>query len=344
MHRFYVFILTLASFSLQAQIQLDDLKSNNRNIKAYSDSLLVFDELLSNGKISEVEYQLAVYRLSSEISMHAGTNVESTYSIFDSIVYSTMKDPQLPDQFDSETPANTAIGDSLDTPTEFSDKPMKIKMPLGVRIAGMFAKKQSRTKLGLSVCIGFNSMINSTSEFNYPEIKLFQNFYFQNLMLNFRTRLGKENSKIGIVYGLGLDYLSLKQNDNFKILSEENDKPEFNPIALPLEGYEEVKLRLKYIRIPLGLDYKINNKINIQAHAFYNILVRQRQYISFEADENESTVIEEKPFGLNPAALALHYHLGFKRYFVFFEHSMSSVLNNKADKDLRYFKVGIGFR
>ncbi|NOT36107.1 MAG: hypothetical protein HOP11_01880 [Saprospiraceae bacterium] len=333
-------LLFIISFRLLSQENGNDIKFNNLNLKIYSDSLQVLDQWLESGKINSTEYKIAIYRISSEMAYLTGNNVETTYPVVDSIIYSTMKDAELPTSNDEQPSMNSEENTSQDVPEE----PMKIKMPLSARVVGlMIPNPERRTKLSVNLCFGATGILNNSKEFGYPEIDLLKNFYVHNLRLDLRTRLGRSNSKIGIIYGIGFDYVSLRQTEDLKQLQELNEKPVFASLT-PTESEASIKLRLKYLRFPLGLDYKINKKVNLQVHGFYNLLLRQRQYVYLESDDDKKTIIDENKFGLNSNLIGMHYHIGFKRNYLFFEHSLNSILNGKADQDWKYFKIGIGFR
>ncbi len=332
--------------SLIAQSNIQDIKTNNEQIIFWTDSLEYFQTQIQSGKISDIDYQIAINRISSEISILAGNNIETTYQIVDSIQYSAMEMPNESIIGSNSDDSLFQNNDNLEiVHNNASDKPMKIKMPLGARIASaVLSKPQKRTKTGFNIGFGFNTLTNSSSTYNHPTINWYENLFIDHLMLNFRTRLGNSNSKFGIVYGIGFDYLSFKQKENWKTLINNNGKPVFENFV-SINNIDKVKLRLKYLRIPLGLDFSFNKHFSIQISSFYDLLVRQRQYITTHSTNNDKTSnIESKDFGLNKHLIGMHYQFGWGRIYAFAEHNINSILNDKADYRLELVKFGIGIR
>lgn len=340
------FYLLFISLNIYSQSTILGINSNNEGISFWSDSLKYFQVHYQSGKINEIDYQVAIHRISSEITIMAGNNIETTYPVVDSILYSSMETAD-------ESMITTENSDSLNPETEQTDfdisnpmpeEPMKVKMPLSARIlTAVVPKPQARTKSGISMGFGFNTL-NNSSDAHRPTINWYQNFYIDHLMINFRTRLGNSNSKLGIVYGIGFDYLTFKQKENWKTLINNNGKPSFEN-TVSINSLDEVKLRLKYLRIPIGLDFKFTKNYSLQISGFYNLLVRQRQYTTtHNTNDDKTRIIESKDFGLNKHLFGIHYQFAWRRFYAFTEHNLNSILNDNADHELGFVKFGVGIR
>ncbi|MEP7195348.1 MAG: outer membrane beta-barrel protein [Saprospiraceae bacterium] len=327
---------------INAQTISDAIRQNNKQLKNYTDSLDYFDKLFNAKKIDLIHYQLSIGRLSSELSLLAGNNFEITYPVVDSVTYAN---------YQQETPTKdlTEFEEEkieMDMPSDQkgSTKAPKIKMPMSARALGMInPTTNKRTKLGINVGIGFTSLLKEVNDYNYPKIQIGDNFYIQHVTLVIKTRLGGDQSKMKLRYGIGLDYVSLKQKEDFKNLQVLNDKPIF--VSSTSKDIQEVKLKTKFLKIPLGLDYKISKKFNLRAGCFYNILLSSKEISEFEYSEDEEASVKiEKDFGLNKNVFGLEYAIGYKHFELYFEHSLNSLLNNKADADLTYFKFGLNLK
>ncbi len=341
----YFSFLSLMFVEINAQEEFDRIRANNESIQAYSDSLRYFEKLLKDQSISEVDYQLAINRLSSELSTLAGYNFEITYKIADSVTYAQYR-IDVNDNTMTEEEVTSDIGysaaDTITFDTSFTmPKPKKSMMGKAMSVA--FPNPANRTSIRIESSIGFNGLMKDIKENNYPSVNPFSTFTIQNLMLTFRTRLGREKSKIGIKYGLGLDYVSLTQKDDYKLLNFDSDSTIFTSANNP--SIECVKWKLRYLKFPLALHYKFGKKYAVQVGGFYNLLIRQRQIIKSTDDfiGNKKETLETD-FALNKNILGLEYKLQRKRMYIFFEHSLNSVLSDSAPQKLNYMKFGIGIQ
>ncbi|MEO6190198.1 MAG: outer membrane beta-barrel protein [Saprospiraceae bacterium] len=333
-------------FISQAQTSIELIQINNARLRAYTDSLQYFSSQFTSHKIDELNYQISVNRISSEISVISGSNYELTYALVDSVYYANYKNEVPNPETTPIDPPMTEEPVAIE-PMDTSFVPTKRKKTVvGEAMKLAFPNPDKRTNINFSFGIGFTGLTQNIKEYNYPNIKPFENFYFQNIQISWRTRIGKLKSPFAIRYGIGLDYVSLNQTSNLKLLSKINGVPIFqDAIALGINNLDEVKIRLKYLKIPLGLYYSFNKKTALHVGGYYNRLIRQRVEQEYkDLNDDDYNTSSEKDFGLNKNEFGLEYSFRYKYYVLFFEHSLNSILNEKAPKDLNYMKFGLGFR
>ncbi|MCC6816597.1 MAG: hypothetical protein IT267_09310 [Saprospiraceae bacterium] len=342
-------ILTFSFCSVRSQGTSEYLIENNKLIRYWYDSLEYFQNIYLDKKITDTEFQIATNRIASELSNIVGYSLGATYSLVDSVLSAGMTEGDISDFQNSQTDSSyhqfNHPNDSMYNDISTEDHSPDIKMPLSAKIASAIVSgSEKRTKFGMSLSFGFTSgnYLNGNLSPSYP---LFNNFYCQNWgIVNFKTRLGGQKSKLGLVYGISLDFLSLKQTKDFKALNLINDKPVFSD-AVPISGkFKSIKLKMNYLRIPLGLNFKFFKNWDIQVNGFYNILLTQKQIYKVDDGEISSKTTIKQNLGMNKNLIGMNYQIGTKRFFIFAEHSLNSILNSNSDKSFNYFKFGIGLR
>lgn len=341
---FFVFWIKFSTFGQESNAE--QIKQNSLEIKKYSDSLQYYIQLLNLNKIDDISYQLSINRVSSELSKLSGSNFEITYHIADSVYYAqyVLPEPIQEDPIPTANPSEMATPmDGLDT-ANFDFKPKRNLTATALQM--VLPDPTRRTRMEFSIKFGFNGSTINNNTNSYPQFNIGQNFYFQYLGFGFKTRLGNEHSRFSIRYGIGLDYLSLKQKDNIRILRNVDDKPIFiDPKTEGITNLDEYKIRLKYLKIPIGIQAKISKKVKLHVNTFYNILVRERTYSRYSLDsKHDETITSEKDFKLNKNIFGMEYAISYKRINLFFEHSLNSILNNNSTDELKYYKFGIGIR
>ncbi len=336
-----VFIFSFNT-KLISQNFFEEIDKVHAGLLKYIDSLDLSREKFINGRSGSVEYQLEINRISTEISMLAGRNLELTFPIVDSINSIWLSNPDY-------IAMDTSGFSEADTVEEFSfPKGHNVAKPnvMSVFMDAVIPSPNKKTYLEGNIRLGFIQSMSphGTGTFT-PSLKAWHNFYFDNFHLALRTRLGHNGSRLFIRYGLGIDYVSISQKMNIqRLITDQVIFPYFDNKVNTDPSIEATKLRLKYLYIPLGLACQFQKKLRIEASAFINILLRERYYTEFSGSERDYETVLHTNLGVRNFYTGINAQFFYKRTGLYFETSFNSIFKRQSLTNINYFKIGVVFR
>ncbi len=336
-----VFIFPFNS-KLISQNFFEEIDMVHAGLHKYIDSLDLSREKFIIGRAGSVEYQLEINRISTEISMLAGRNLELTFPIVDSINSIWLSKPEY-------ITMDTAGFFEADTVEAFSfPKGHKVakRNVMSLLMDAVIPSPTQKTYFEGNIRLGFIESLNPHGAGTYtPSMKAGHNFYFDNLHIALRTRLGQNGSRLFIRYGLGIDYISITQKMNIqRLITDQVIFPYFDNKVNTDPNIEATKLRLKYLYIPLGLACHLQKKLRIEASAFINILLRERYYTEFSGSERDYETVLNTNLGARNYYAGINAQFFYKRTGLYFETSFNSIFKRQSLTNINYFKIGVVLR
>lgn len=342
----WLFLISVIFFPLDSKLIsqnfFDGINMVQSGLHKYIDTLDLIREKFNEGKIGSVEYQLEINRISTEISMLAGRNMELTFPVVDSISSIVI----------AESEKNTmGTFDSIenDTVEEFSvpkaHKKAKHNL-LSTLLNVAMPPTHKKTYIEGNIRVGFIQSLGPNGAGTYtPSSKAIHNFYLDNFHVALRTRMGQKASRLFVRYGLGLDYVSIKQKMNIQpLITDQVLIPYFDSKTSTDLSIEATKLRLKYLYIPLGVTCQIQKNLSVEASLFVNILLRERYFTEFKVNERDYETVLYNNLGPRNCYAGLNAQIFYKRTGLFFETSVNSIFKKQSFTNLNYFKFGFVFK
>ena len=199
-----------------------------------------------------------------------------------------------------------------------------------------------------SLVIGIGSSIIQSENENTgikPNINLWQSFRIpQDIGLTFRTRIGPSFSKFGLSYGVLFNYLSLSQSSNFTKLEIQANSNQPRFVDANNEGLDKLKIKVTYLKVPLGIDVRIN-KVWLSVNSYLKLLLFSKQVFNFnESSANKSQLIYKNHIGINQYTFGVEYLLGYKKYGIVLQQDFTNLLSKDAQDSFNVWQFGLRLR
>ncbi|HQX43353.1 MAG: hypothetical protein KA251_04605 [Saprospiraceae bacterium] len=339
-------------FNLQAQSPLDQIRVYSKEIKIFTDSITYFENQLEQQKINAIEYQVAMGRLSDQINYFSAYIYNEALPILDSI-YIANKEKSFVDSIyiietiDENNPVVPEENGTLEDPgIEIPPVDKQKFNPVMTATKILMGTDSKRTSWNLVIGIG-SSIIQSENENTgiKPNINLWQSFRIpQDIGLTFRTRIGPSFSKFGLSYGVLFNYLSLSQSSNFTKLEIQANSNQPRFVDANNEGLDKLKIKVTYLKVPLGIDVRIN-KVWLSVNSYLKLLLFSKQVFNFnESSANKSQLIYKNHIGINQYTFGVEYLLGYKKYGIVLQQDFTNLLSKDAQDSFNVWQFGLRLR
>lgn len=350
----FTVVLVLAQllllFSIKAQSSVDQIRIYSKEIKLFADSISFFEDQFEQKKINNVEYQVAMSRLSDQINYFSAYIYNEALPILDSI-YLANKEAVFVDSSVQNQTINEIISElpednikKEDPAFEFDNKKKFNPVMTATKILSGSDSKRSSWNIILGIGSSFLKGGNSNIGLN-PSTNLWHSVRIpQDIGLMIRTRIGSTNSKIGLSYGFLFNYFSMTQTTNLARLSlNEAGK---NPMFLDVTGMgiDKIKISGSYLKIPFGLDVRIN-KLWLNVNSYIKLLMLSKQVFNFDNSVvNKSQLIYRNHIGVHPISFGIEYLVGYKKYGFVLQQDFTNLLGKDARDCFTAWQFGLRLR
>lgn len=344
----YFFITILNSLCIINSYAQDDVKSikdYQDQIEMLTDSIKFYEKLWSEGSIGESLYHYKINNFYNDISSYASLIYNETYYAVDS-AYNA--ESQILEQANEDNMYPPTEGnfteDSIPTEPDWKMPEKKTNKAKDLALMAIMGTDFKRTSWNLVLGLGFSHLIQpeiGNSSIN-PNLNFIQSFLFPSEYgLLFRTRLGSQKSALGISYGFFVNSFKLGQTSRIAFLERRDD--DFSHFIQADSLAELSKIKGKYLKIPIGLDLRLN-KIWLSFSPYIGILIGSQQSLSYDRDLRQSNVSYSNFIGLQRFLYGSEFLIGYKKLGFVTQYNFSPLLAGKNSKEYHLIQFGLRAR
>ena len=203
----------------------------------------------------------------------------------------------------------------------------------------MFKMKKSTSRTGITAYWGFGpTFVTSNVEENgvyYPEFKPFSS-WSNDLGVMWHTRLGGQESKFNLFYGLLCLYINIETKEG-RLELDADDQPVYSEIV----DVKNTELNIHTLSIPLLFEYK--SKFSVAAGGFLAYRIGSSSEVDGKVNGNRYDTKLRADFGLNDLLYGVTAQIGAKRVRLYANYYLNNLFKEDSPYDFTVMNIGIAF-
>lgn len=307
----------------EAQVKLDNMKYYLSVIKEYAQSMRQYAD---STKIIQLLDQMD----------------EVTLALEDEVYKITVPEEQ------ANTVNNESQQSEQKSETEMTEESTKETFPKYEKPqdSGGALSKMLPFKNKFNTSIKFQFGINALIDHNEPragilspEINTGGSWYWDVALVR-KARLGGENAKVALNYGLGYLKNTFDIENDLRLVSNNTNKPEF--VAVP-DAKDHPTMSTGHIYLPLSLTFSLSRKVKIEAGGYFGYRVASSQKIELKSNKEIIHEHRKSSYNFNNWVYGTQFSLDVSGFDLIFRYNASKLFKESSIHDLNTWMVGTSF-
>jgi hypothetical protein len=194
--------------------------------------------------------------------------------------------------------------------------------------------------------LGINGYLTPDHKIDPPQEYAFLDLRYEksiNVQLNlFEQNFNLISNKFGLITGLGIEWNNYRFNNSVKL---DPDKDKIAQVEAPSRDYTKSKLNVRYLNVPLILEFQTNpksdiNSFHIGAGIIGGLRIGSHSKNVYEDNKRQKEKVRED-FHLNPLKADATVRIGWGKLSLYGNYSLLALFREDKGPELYPFSLGL---